>query len=132
MSRVQVIRQSLAAIGGKTYMEIGVFDGSTFALVDAALKIAIDPLPPAPLFLKDPIVHLRSTRSDLRVFVLNSDFGLGIVCYGKPENLLSFTPEAIEAMSYWDLADNRAAFLNLKSFDSFDDFISNYPFNVKI
>jgi len=38
------------------------------------------------------IVHLRSQRNDLKVFVLDSDQGLGIISFGQPENGLNETP----------------------------------------
>jgi len=69
------------------------------------------------------IVHLRATRPDLRVFVLDYDYGLGIVCYGSPENRLAFSADAISSMTFDDLADSREAFLNLKSADYLEDFL---------
>ncbi|RRB04515.1 class I SAM-dependent methyltransferase [Larkinella rosea] len=61
------------------------------------------------------ILHLRSQRPDLNVFVLDTDQGLGIVTRRKPETVLNFTPAQIDALSYDDLAKNRAHWLNLKS-----------------
>ncbi|SHK96370.1 Methyltransferase domain-containing protein [Chitinophaga jiangningensis] len=60
------------------------------------------------------ILHMRSTRKDLNVFVLDCDFGLGIITKGEPESMLSFTPEEIERLTYADLVKNREAWLNLK------------------
>lgn len=60
------------------------------------------------------ICHLRSTRHDLNVFVLDCDQGLGIITQGKPEGVLSFTPAQIDELLYKDLARDRKAFLNLK------------------
>lgn len=60
------------------------------------------------------IVHLRSTRQDVNVFVLNCDYGLGVVMKGKPENMLKFTPEEIQALTYADLERHRDEWLNLK------------------
>ena len=60
------------------------------------------------------IVHLRSTRKDLRITVLECDFGVGIVRKGLPESRLSYSPQEIEALSYQDLAADRERLLNLK------------------
>jgi hypothetical protein len=70
------------------------------------------------------IVHLRSTRDDINVFVLDCDEGLGIVTKGKPEKQLSFTPEQISNMGYDDLERDRAALLNLKPADYFFDYFN--------
>ena len=53
------------------------------------------------------ICHLRSTRTDLRVFVLDSDYGLGIITRGQLEDCLNFSSEHIEGMSYDDLSRDR-------------------------
>lgn len=69
------------------------------------------------------IVYLRSTRSDLNVFVLDIDYGLGIITKGKPENILKYSKEEIDRFSYNDLRKNRRKMLNLKSNDYFKEFI---------
>jgi hypothetical protein len=60
------------------------------------------------------IVHLRSMRHDLRVAVLNCDYGVGVVRKGVPESRLSFSAAQIEALRYPDLAADRDRLLNLK------------------
>jgi Methyltransferase domain len=60
------------------------------------------------------IVYLRSQRPDLRVFVLNTDEGVGIITRGKPENMLSYSIEEIDRMTYQDLQAARKELLNLK------------------
>jgi methyltransferase family protein len=60
------------------------------------------------------IVHLRSTRHDLRIAVLKCDFGVGIIRKGLPESRLSYSPAQIEALNYADLAADRERLLNLK------------------
>jgi hypothetical protein len=60
------------------------------------------------------IVHLRSTRHDLRVAVLNCNTGLGIIRKGLPESRLSYSVAQIEALNYADLAADRERLLNLK------------------
>jgi hypothetical protein len=69
------------------------------------------------------IVHLRSMRQDLHVFVLDYDYGLGFVTCGSPENNLAYPPENIAAMSFQDLDNNRETLLNLKPSVYFDSFI---------
>ncbi len=60
------------------------------------------------------ILHLRSTRNDINVFVLDCDHGLGIVTRKKPASMLSYTPEAINNFTYEDFNANREKWLNLK------------------
>lgn len=60
------------------------------------------------------IVYLRSTRQDLRIAVLDCDWGVGIVKKGPSDSRLSYSPEEIEALSYADLAAGRERLLNLK------------------
>ncbi len=42
-TRVDVISAALAAVGGRSYLELGVRDGATFAAVDAPTRVAVDP-----------------------------------------------------------------------------------------
>ena len=58
------------------------------------------------------IVHLR-TYEYLRVFVLDCDFGLGIIGYGKGSRL-PFSHGHIQRMQYRDLAASRKELLNLR------------------
>lgn len=60
------------------------------------------------------IVHLRSTRDDLRVAVLKCDFGVGIIRRGLPDSRLSYSEAQIAALEYADLAADRQRLLNLK------------------
>jgi Methyltransferase domain len=60
------------------------------------------------------ICHLRSRRQDLRVFVLDCDFGLGIVMKGKPDNNLDLSTEQLNAMTYEDIFHGDGSLLNLK------------------
>ncbi len=71
------------------------------------------------------IAHLRSTRKDLNVFVLDCDNGIGVVTNGRPENMLAFSSERIKDLSYDDLAKDRANILNLKTPDYLQKFLSN-------
>lgn len=63
------------------------------------------------------IVYLRSLRSDLRVFVLDCDCGVGIVQKKSPESMLKYSQEAIANLSYEEFEANRVSLLNLKKPD---------------
>lgn len=69
------------------------------------------------------IVHLRSLRNDLRVFVLDCDHGVGVVTRGKPENMPNYLPEDIKLMPYSKLEANRIELLNLKPGNFLEEFI---------
>lgn len=70
------------------------------------------------------IVHLRS-RPDLEVFVLDTDFGLGIVKKNKGKGSeLSLSSFNIGDLSYSDLNANRRELLGLKSVRYFSEFLS--------
>ena len=60
------------------------------------------------------IVNLRSLRDDINVFVLDCNFGLGIITKGKPENKLPFSQKEIEALTFEDFDAHRQQWLNLK------------------
>jgi hypothetical protein len=204
----EAINQAFGATKRHTYLEIGVAAGRTFLVIDAGLKIGVDPIAPssevaaalgpdiryyqatsddffaeqagildAPgldfafidglhtyaqslqdvenclrylnrsglIVMHDcnpttvgltqsgcsgdvwkTIVHLRSTRRDLGVFVLNFDYGLGFVYYGASENGLDFTPEAIAQMTFADLDPQRESLLNLKPAGYFGSFLSAF------
>jgi hypothetical protein len=68
------------------------------------------------------MVHLRSLRDDINVFVLDCDQGLGVVTYGEPENKLKFTQQEIKALTYEQLNENRKQWLNLKEPSYFFDY----------
>ncbi len=68
------------------------------------------------------ILHLRSTRQDVNVFVLDCDHGLGIITKGTPESKLGFSPEEIDKFNYDNFAQNREMWLNLKKPDYFYDY----------
>ena len=62
-------------------------------------------------------VHLRSTRSDLEMFVINTDFGVGVIKKGRQTTI-----EAPPELTYEYLELNRKNCLNLKSIEEFTDF----------
>jgi hypothetical protein len=61
------------------------------------------------------IAYLRSCRDDINVFVLNCDYGLGIISKAEPENMLNLSGAQIDEMTFKDLDNNREKILNLKS-----------------
>jgi len=71
------------------------------------------------------IVHLRSIRKDLNVFVLDCDFGVAVVTKGNPENSLNYSTDEIKAMSYRNLEAERAMMLNLKPESYMREFMQN-------
>ena len=64
------------------------------------------------------IVYLRSMRPDLDIVVLDCDEGLGIIRFGRPRTMLSYTPAAILTLTYEDLAAKRNELLNLTAPDA--------------
>jgi len=60
------------------------------------------------------VVHLRSLRDDLDVFVLDADEGLGFVRRIPPRSRLRLTAAQIGALGYDDLARNRREWLGLE------------------
>lgn len=70
------------------------------------------------------IVYLRSVRGNLNVKVLGVETGLGIITRGKGENMLNYTPEDIEHMTYADLEAKRELLLNLKDLDYAQDLLT--------
>jgi len=60
------------------------------------------------------ILHLRSFRKDIDVFVLDCDQGLGIVPKRKPENNPDLSLEQIKSFTYQDFDANRQQWINLK------------------
>lgn len=60
------------------------------------------------------IVNLRSTTRDLNIFVLDCDWGIGVITRGKSDGTLEYTPEQIDALSFQDLQQDRQGLINLK------------------
>jgi len=71
------------------------------------------------------IVNLRSFRKDLNIFVINSDYGTGIIRKGEPENMLNYSKKKIERMSYKYFNMNRKLLLNLKNIKFLNKFLSH-------
>jgi len=74
------------------------------------------------------IVHLRTFRKDIDVFVLDCDHGLGIITKRKPENNLNFSIHDINSLSYEDLHANRKKLINLKPADYGYEYFKLKPF----
>jgi len=70
------------------------------------------------------IAYLRVTRKDLNIFVLDCDFGLGIITKGTPENMLEYSAEEVQKLSYSDLSENRQSLLNLKDEGYLEEFLN--------
>ncbi|MDO9530344.1 MAG: class I SAM-dependent methyltransferase [Syntrophales bacterium] len=69
------------------------------------------------------IAYLRAIRKDLHVFVLDCDFGLGIITRGTPENMLEYSTDEVKKLSYIDLSNNRQSMLNLKAVNYLEVFL---------
>ncbi|MGE5682331.1 MAG: class I SAM-dependent methyltransferase [Bacillota bacterium] len=60
------------------------------------------------------IPFLRATNKDLNIFVLDCDYGVGIISRGKPEGSLDLSESDISELSYNDLEKDRQGLLNMK------------------
>ena len=69
------------------------------------------------------ICILRSTRKDLKIFVLDFDFGLGIITRGEADNCLNLSPQDIDRMTYKEFSQNRTELLNLRDENFFFEFL---------
>jgi hypothetical protein len=72
------------------------------------------------------VCYLRSTRKDLNVFVLDTDYGLGIITKRETQkdvDVLPYSPEQIETMTYEDLASDRDRILGLKNKNHLVEFL---------
>ncbi len=71
------------------------------------------------------MVQLRSTRDDLRIAVLNCDFGVGIVRKGVPDSRLPYSAAEVAALEYPDLVADRVRLLNLQPPGYLDEFLAS-------
>jgi Methyltransferase domain len=69
------------------------------------------------------ICFLRSQRPDLRVFVLDCDYGLGIVTKGTSDSILALSQERLDAMNYEEVMNGEENLLNLKDPEYFYEFL---------
>jgi len=68
------------------------------------------------------ICYLRCHRTDLRIFVLNVDMGLGKVMRRKAESYLNLSDKKLDEMTFKDLAMDKITLLNLKDESYFLNF----------
>ena len=73
------------------------------------------------------IVHLRSQRKDLTSFVLDTDFGLGVVVRKLNQRPLNLSADRIRSLTYEDLNKNRKEWLNLQPASYFYEFFGIKP-----
>lgn len=71
------------------------------------------------------IVNLRSFRDDLEIFVLNCDFGLGVIRKGKNNKKLNFSNADIDKLSYSNLEKNKIEYINLKEPEYINTFLES-------
>jgi len=69
------------------------------------------------------ILNVRSLRPDLTAFVLDCDYGLGIIVK-KPSATLPFSKEDIDRFNYNDFNANRKEWLNLQPADYLYEFFN--------
>lgn len=70
------------------------------------------------------IAYLRATRKDLHVFVLDCDFGVGVILKTHPESTLAYSAADIDKMTYAELKKDRKTILNLKDPGYLYDFLA--------
>ena len=69
------------------------------------------------------VVRLRSSRDDIDVRVLDTDYGLGLVTRGS-QKLLPYSVDDIARMDYQSLQEHKKELLNLIPTSQFDSFLS--------
>jgi len=72
------------------------------------------------------IVRLRAEQIDLNIFVLDCDFGIGVISKGKNEVLQNINEKEISSLNYSDLDRNRQLLLNLKPPEYLDRFLHTF------
>jgi hypothetical protein len=73
------------------------------------------------------VLHLRSLRNDLCAFVLDCDYGLGVVIKKRNDRPLPYTREQIARLTFEDLDANREKFLGLQPPSYFSEFFGLNP-----
>ena len=78
------------------------------------------------------VVHLRATRPDLRVFVVDTDHGLGVISRGKPDSVLAYDETDIDQMTWQDLDCDRQRLLNLVPANAVGEFLQSLrPLSIR-
>jgi len=72
------------------------------------------------------VCHLRAAHDDLEVFVLDCDYGVGVVTRGHPENRPDLAVDEIPRLTYRDLETDRDALLNLKPPEFLESFLGRF------
>jgi len=72
------------------------------------------------------VVHLRSLRDDVNVFVLDCDTGIGVVTKGLPSDPLAFSEAEISAMDFDFLVSRRRELLGLQPESYFWEFLNQH------
>jgi len=70
------------------------------------------------------VAWLRSSREDLNLFVLNCDWGVGIITRGKPASMLECGYDELVQATYDTLDKDRQRILNLQAPEFIDPFLS--------
>lgn len=71
------------------------------------------------------IIHLRTSRQELFVAVIDTDHGVGIIRKGNPESMLDLKLEEIKNLTFKDLMKDREKLLNLKTREWFWRLLEN-------
>lgn len=77
------------------------------------------------------IVRLRSTRSDVSVVTLDCDWGCALITLEKASNVLCFSLDEVDAMTFADLAGNELDLLNTKSADYFYTYLLHHRYGLR-
>ncbi len=73
------------------------------------------------------ICHLRATRDDLQIMVVDCDYGVGVIRQGPANPMLDLAPETIDALTFEDLATHRTDWLNLIPPSQFPGILDSLP-----
>lgn len=69
------------------------------------------------------LIRMRAERDDLNIFVLDTDYGLGIVRKGTCEKSLDFPVEGLDTIAFDEFQSRREELLNLKPVEFFPQWI---------
>lgn len=70
------------------------------------------------------LIGLRAERHDLDVFVVDCDFGVGVISKGEEQPRLSIPCEAVDSMSFKSFEADRERLLNIRSPSYFIDWLA--------
>ncbi len=72
------------------------------------------------------LLHLRAAHNDLDIFVVDCDYGVGVVRCGEPEAPSTLSVDDVKKMTYEEFAPQREKLLNLKSPEYFNDWVKTF------